>query len=76
MNPRHQRLKLAGIAALGVIVTLAVADRLDPPNMARYDAVSPEVLAQDGTLLRPFLSKDGYWRLGTAVAQVDPRYLE
>lgn len=76
LNPRHQRLKLASIAALGVIVALAVADRLDPPNMARYDAVSPEVLAQDGTLLRPFLSKDGYWRLGTAVAQVDPRYLE
>lgn len=62
-------------AALGGLLALATADRLNPPDMSRYDTLSPEVVARDGTLLRPFLSKDGYWRLKTSVSQVDPRYL-
>ncbi len=62
-------------AALGVLLALATADRLNPPDMARYQTLSPEVVARDGTLLRPFLSKDGYWRLKTKVSDVDPRYL-
>ncbi len=70
---RH--LPAIALATLGVLLALATADRLDPPDMARYQALSPEVVARDGTLLRPFLSKDGYWRLKTNVADVDPRYL-
>jgi penicillin-binding protein 1C len=37
--------------------------------------LSPEVVASNGTLLRPFLSKDGYWRLKTNVRDVNARYL-
>ncbi|MGN6514578.1 MAG: penicillin-binding protein 1C [Rhizomicrobium sp.] len=60
----------------GVACALAVADRANPPDMTRYQTLSPEVVARDGTLLRPFLSKDGYWRLKTNVRDVNPRYLQ
>ena len=76
LNQRWSGLKIAGLAAFGMLLTLAIADRLLPPNMTRYETVSSEVVARDGTLLRPFLSKDGYWRLKTTVSQVDPRYLK
>jgi penicillin-binding protein 1C len=62
-------------AFLGLACALAAADRANPPDMTRYREVSPEVVARDGTLLRPFLSKDGYWRLKTGPRDVDPRYL-
>jgi penicillin-binding protein 1C len=63
-------------AALAIFAALLAADFLFPPDMSRYENVSPEVVAHDGTLLRPFLSKDGYWRLKTNVADVNPRYLK
>jgi penicillin-binding protein 1C len=66
---------IAAFSFLAIIVALAVADRVFPPDMSRYERVSPEVVTRDGTLLRPFLSKDGYWRLKTTVRDVSPRYL-
>src|ERR1700722_4930465 len=69
------RLVSAGFAVLGVVGALAAADRANPPDMARYRALSPEVVDRHGILLRPFLSKDGYWRLKTIPADVNPRYL-
>ena len=74
-NRWRQRLIVSGFAAFGVLLALATADRLNPPDMTRYETLSPEVVARDGTLLRPFLSKGGYWRLKTNAADVDPRYL-
>jgi penicillin-binding protein 1C len=59
----------------GLACALAAADRANPPDMTRYRTLSPEVVARDGTLLRPFLSKDGYWRLKTAPRDVNARYL-
>jgi penicillin-binding protein 1C len=72
----HERLTVASFALFGAICALAAADRANPPNMARYETLSPEVVASNGTLLRPFLSKDGYWRLKTNVRDVNPRYLK
>jgi penicillin-binding protein 1C len=69
------RLIAAGFAALGVIGALAAADRANPPDLARLRMLSPEVVDRHGVLLRPFLSKDGYWRLRTRVRDVSPRYL-
>jgi penicillin-binding protein 1C len=60
----------------GCICALAAADQANPPDMARYETLSPEVVASNGTLLRPFLSKDGYWRLKTTAREVNPRYLK
>jgi penicillin-binding protein 1C len=60
---------------LGIVCALAAADTANPPDMSRYAAVSPEVVARDGALLRPFLSKDGYWRLKTNPRAVNARYL-
>ena len=71
-----KRLITAGFAALGVLGALAAADRANPPDMTRYHALSPEVVDRHGLLLRPFLSKDGYWRLKATAADVNPRYLK
>ncbi len=63
------------LAALAIFLALLLADFLFPPDMSRYENVSPEVVARDGALLRPFLSKDGDWRLKTNPRDVNPRYL-
>ena len=68
------------VITIGIAVTLialsAIADIALPPDMSRYRMLSPEVVDRHGVLLRPFLSKDGYWRLKTTVRDVNPRYLE
>jgi len=64
------------LVACAVFIALSViADIVFPPDMSRYRMLSPEVVDRHGVLLRPFLSKDGYWRLKTTVTQVNPRYL-
>ena len=72
----QSRLIVAAFAAMGVMFALAAADRANPPDLSRVRMLSPEVVGRDGRLLRPFLSKDGYWRLGTDVRDVNPRYLK
>ncbi|MBS0276086.1 MAG: penicillin-binding protein 1C [Proteobacteria bacterium] len=72
----RKRTIIAAFALAGIACALATADRANPPDMTRYETLSPEVVASNGTLLRPFLSKDGYWRLKTEVRDVNPRYLK
>jgi len=72
----RKRLIVGAFTCAGIVCALAVADRANPPDMTRYNTLSPEVVASNGTLLRPFLSKDGYWRLKTEVRDVNPRYLK
>jgi len=72
----RKRLIVGAFTCAGIVCALAAADRANPPDMTRYNMLSPEVVARDGTLLRPFLSKDGYWRLKTQVRDVNPRYLK
>ena len=69
------RLIVTLFALGGSALALAAADRANPPDLGRYERVSQEVVARDGTLLRAFLSKDGFWRLKTRVRDVAPRYL-
>ncbi|HKD22863.1 MAG TPA: penicillin-binding protein 1C [Rhizomicrobium sp.] len=71
----HRRAAIAAAAAFAFLGLSAAADFLFPPDMSRYRSLSPEVVDRHGVLLRPFLSKDGYWRLKTAPADVNPRYL-
>ena len=63
-------------ALLGLAGALAAADVGNPPDVARYANVSPEVLDRDGNLLRAFLTRDGFWRMKTSVRDVSPRYLD
>lgn len=70
----HRRRRVLSALAVAVLAIFAV-DRVFPPDMTRYDNASPEVVARDGTLLRAFLTKDGYWRLRTSPSDVDLRYL-
>jgi len=72
---QHKRAVIAASIAVTFIALSAVADIAFPPDMSRYRALSPEVVDRHGVLLRPFLSKDGYWRLKTTAADVNPRYL-
>ncbi len=62
-------------AVLSALAALSIADAAFPPDMTRYNTLSQEVVARDGTLLRAYLSKDGFWRLKTDVRDVNPRYL-
>jgi len=75
MKIRWPSARHATFAALALVLALICVDRLNPPDLSRYENASPEVVARDGTLLRPFLSKDGYWRLKTTPRDVNPRYL-
>ena len=67
---------IASFALLGLVAALKAADVANPPDLSRYERLSSEVVDRHGTLLRPFLSKDGYWRLRTTVHDVNPRYLK
>ena len=70
--------RLLAVFAFAVASLAAAAlalDRLFPPDLARYQERSTEIVDSDGRLLRAFTTSDGKWRLGTGVDQVDPAYL-
>ena len=71
----RSRLATAGLAVLGVVAALAIADFAFPPDLSNIRNVSPEVVDHHGVLLRSFLSHGGYWRMKTSVGEVSPRYL-
>ncbi|HEY4115521.1 MAG TPA: penicillin-binding protein 1C [Rhizomicrobium sp.] len=71
----HRRVSIVAGAFVVLLAMVAIADAVFPPDMARYENISPEVVARDGSLLKPYLSKDGFWRLKTTVRDVNPRYL-
>src|SRR5215831_7974225 len=71
------RRTLAGfaLAAAGLAATGLALDRLFPPELARYQARSTEIVDANGRLLRAFTTADGKWRLKTTPDEVDPVYL-
>jgi penicillin-binding protein 1C len=73
-DPLRRRV-LALFALFGIGCAAAVADVANPPDMTRALNVSPEVVDRNGTMLRAFLTRDGYWRMRTTVRDVSPRYL-
>ncbi|HTR84559.1 MAG TPA: penicillin-binding protein 1C [Reyranella sp.] len=65
------------LLAVALLATTALAlDRLFPPNLARYQNRSTEVVDANGRLLRAFTTADGEWRLRTGPDDVDPLYLK
>ncbi|WP_395663410.1 penicillin-binding protein 1C [Aestuariivirga sp.] len=65
-------LLLVNIAGFTVTETLR---RLGPVPLGDKIAYSTLVVDSGGKLLRPFITKDGYWRLPVSSAEVDPRFL-
>ena len=76
LNNSRQRLRAAisTLAVLFLIPALTVL-ALGPPQLAPANDSSVVVLDRDGSLLRPFTTRDGRWRLPTDETAVDPRYL-
>ncbi len=70
-------------ALLAVILVVNVAGftasevlrRLGPLPLGRDLTYSTLVTDRDGRLLRPFITRDGYWRLPVTSDEVDPRFL-
>lgn len=72
---RSGRWVIAAFTAFGLVACLMAIDAANPPDMSRATHTSPEVVDRNGKLLRPFLTRDGFWRLRTGVHDVSPRYL-
>ena len=81
----HRRRRVArailGLAVVGVALLAAGAGMvwryavaLPALDLAAASARSTVVLDRSGTLLRPFATADGRWRLPVTAATVDPRY--
>jgi penicillin-binding protein 1C len=71
------RLTLAfalGLALIGAGALWRYAEALPPLDLAAASARSTVVLDRSGTLLRPFATADGRWRLPVTADTVDPRY--
>ena len=49
--------------------------RLGPVPLGKDITYSTLVTDRDGKLLRPFITRDGYWRLPVTSGDVDPRFL-
>ena len=69
-------LAAAAVLVAGLAVGLEAADRIYPPPLERAAAASVEVVDADGLLLRAFATREGRWRLKTALADVDPRFID
>ncbi len=64
-----ERLREAGFASTETL------RRLGPVPLGKDITYSTLVTDKDGKLLRPFITKDGYWRLPVTSQDVDPRFL-
>jgi penicillin-binding protein 1C len=67
-------LVLLAVNAAGFAVG-EVLRRMGPVPLGESITYSTLVTGRDGRLLRPFLTRDGYWRLQVTAGDVDERYL-
>ncbi|WP_421694667.1 penicillin-binding protein 1C [Aestuariivirga sp.] len=59
----------------GGFIASEVLRRLGPVPLGEHIAYSTLVTDRNGLLLRPFITRDGYWRLPITSKDVDPRFL-
>lgn len=70
-----------GLLAAGVVVNAIgitaseVLRKLGPVTLGEKITYSTLVVDRNGKLLRPFITRDGFWRLPVTTADVDPRFL-
>lgn len=67
---------ILGIAALAGVAGLNWLDYAYPPPLPERLTISTEVMDRDGELLRAYATPDGYWRLNTRIADVDPKLIK
>ncbi len=67
-------LGVLGVNAAGFTLSETLR-RLGPVPLGHDITFSTLVTDRDGKLLRPFITKDGYWRLPVTSKDVDPRFL-
>jgi len=67
-------LAVLAVNAAGFALTETLR-RLGPPPLGQAVTYSTLVTDADGRLLRPFITRDGYWRLPVTAKEVDPRFL-
>lgn len=63
-----------GLLGAGAVALWRYAGTLPPLDLAGAESRSTVVLDRSGTLLRPFATADGRWRLPVTAEAVDPRY--
>ncbi|MCX7350819.1 MAG: transglycosylase domain-containing protein [Alphaproteobacteria bacterium] len=68
---------LFGLLAVNAVGFTAseVLRRLGPVPLGKAITYSTLVTDRDGRLLRPFITKDGYWRLPVTSKDIDPRFI-
>ncbi|MBK3399339.1 transglycosylase domain-containing protein, partial [Methylobacterium sp. IF7SW-B2] len=66
---------LAGLVLAAAVWLGSALAHLPPLDLAAAQARSTVVLDRSGTLLRPFATADGRWRLPLEPAATDPRFL-
>ena len=74
MNLRRLLAGLA-LAATSLAAGALALDRIFPPDLARYNARSTEIVDSGGRLLRAFTTPDGKWRLAVRADEVDAQQL-
>jgi penicillin-binding protein 1C len=65
----------ASIPAAGFLLLQTLVLLTEGPSLARFEALSPLVLAADGQVLREYLATDDKWRLRTGAGDVPPQFL-
>lgn len=67
---------LGGSAFLFLVAFLLVFNRFSMPDFSRFNSLSAEVVASDGTPLRSFLADDGRWRLRARIGDIDSHFID
>ncbi|MDP3896321.1 MAG: penicillin-binding protein 1C [Mesorhizobium sp.] len=68
-------LAATSVAAVAGVLALAELDRAYPPPIEAALERSTEVVDRDGQLLRAFATRDGRWRLGVDLADLDKQFV-
>jgi penicillin-binding protein 1C len=79
-NLRRFGLRAAAVSSVAAALLLLVFELVvllvPTPDLAKADKISPTVLADDGSILKIYLSDDHVWRLRTSRQDVPQAYLD
>jgi penicillin-binding protein 1C len=73
---RSRRAQLATLGLALLLGTLAALDRALPPDLTRWQQVSPDLRDREGRPLAVLPASGGVWRLATTTADVPPHLLD